>query len=139
MSNRSKLLAGVSSLVAVGAFAAAAFVPREVCGCISPDMRFQRVFGVSAGADLVRARAAVLTRLPLGTSAAQIQAVCGELNQSVVSNACVLAAGELACACAFRTESSLLGWYERRVTLTFRVDQASSLTAVEVERSSSKF
>lgn len=139
MSSRSKLLAAVSSLVAVCAFAAVAFVPREVCGCISPDMRFQSVFGVSAGADPARARTAVLARLPLGTSAAQIQAACAELNRSVVSNACVTSAGDIACACAFRTESSLLGWYERRVTLTFRVDQASALTAVELERSSSVF
>ncbi len=136
---RAKVLTVMSSVAALGAFAAVGFIPRDVCGCISPDMRFRRLFGVSAGQDAERARSAVLARLPVGTAATQIHAACVTLNDSVVRTACTTGPAQLACSCAFRTESSLLGWYERHVTLKFWVDSSGSLTAVDLEASSSLF
>ena len=136
---RAKVVVLVSSFVAVGAFMIVALVPREVCGCISPDIRFRGEFGVSAGDDPERAVAAVLARFPVGTDSAQVRAACAKLNDSVVRTACTIEPAGGGCSCSFRTESSLLGWYQRHVTVQFEIDVGGRLKAVHVERTSSLF
>lgn len=129
-------LLGAAVTVVVGFILLA---PQPVCACIGPDLRFQRQFQLSAGDEPDRVRAAILARLPRGSSADAVTAVCERLNDSTVTTACTISDGPLACRCGFRTQASLVGWNERRVTLEFRLDEQRALAGVTVEREASLF
>lgn len=125
--------------VTVAVLGIVVILPRPACGCISPEMRFRQRFGRSAGDVPADVHSAILQRLPIGTSRPDVTVARASLDESTLRSASMINDKKRVCVCTFRTSVSMSGFFQRRVTLEFWVDDHDTLSSVRVERTTSWF
>jgi hypothetical protein len=107
--------------LAAGIMVLVLLVPRSVCACITADMMFNIVFGVvPSDTDAPTIRAAVLTRLPVGTPLASVEEAVVTLKSSAEDEvACDTSSGGATIACQILIETSVGGIHKVSVHLDF--------------------
>ncbi len=135
MSRKKRIIAALAFAAGLALVLPILLIPTVACGCLTPPMVFDRVFGVDPVAvEASRIHAAIVEKLPIGSPASAIEETWRALDPGLLDDDSPLEPEAGVIRHDMDLGSSALGIHRRALHLELMVDGAGRLAAVRVRK-----